>query len=61
MKCWCTMPIPASIASLGVENADRLAVHGDGALVGPLHAVEDLHQRRLAGAVLADDACTCRG
>ena len=31
------------------------AVDRDGALVGTLHAVEDLHQGRLAGAVLADD------
>ncbi len=36
----------------GVELA-RLAVDRDGALVRLLHAVEDLHQRRLAGAVLA--------
>jgi hypothetical protein len=31
------------------------AVDGDGALVGLLHPVEDLHERRLAGAVLTDD------
>ena len=31
------------------------ASNGDRALVRPLLAVEDLHQRRLAGAVLADD------
>ena len=35
---------------------------GDRALVRLLHAVEDLHQGRLAGAVLADDArARCRG
>ena len=55
MKCWCTMPMPASMASPGEWNDDLLAVDRDGALVRPLHAVEDLHQRRLAGAVLADD------
>ncbi|EPJ40977.1 putative ABC transporter ATP-binding protein YufO [Streptomyces afghaniensis 772] len=37
------------------READLLAVDGDGALVRLLHAVEDLHQRRLAGAVLADE------
>ena len=55
MKCWNTMPMPTLIASVGEREADRLAVDGDGALVGLLHAVEDLHQRRLAGAVLADE------
>ena len=39
----------------GAAQGQRLAVDGDGALVGLLHAVEDLHQRRLAGAVLPDD------
>ena len=38
----------------GVE-ADLPPVDGDGALVRLLHAVEDLHQGRLAGAVLPDD------
>ena len=32
-----------------------VAVDDDRALVGPVRAVEGLHQRRLAGAVLADD------
>ena len=45
----------------GVDRVGRaaqregLAVDRDGALVGLLDAVEDLHQRRLAGAVLLDD------
>lgn len=38
-----------------VVEGDPLAVDGDGALVRLLHAVEDLHQRRLAGAVLAHE------
>ena len=37
-------------------DADRLAVDPDLAGVGLVEAVEDRHQRRLAGAVLADDA-----
>ena len=36
-------------------EGDLLAVDLDGARVGWLDAVEDLHQRRLAGAVLTDD------
>ena len=36
-------------------QGDLGAVDLDGARVGRLDAVEDLHQRRLAGAVLADD------
>ena len=48
-------------ADAGVDRvgggAERhfLAVDPDHALVGALHPVQDLHQRRLAGAVLADD------
>ena len=37
------------------REGDLLAVDRDGALVRLLHAVEDLHQGRLAGAVLADE------
>ena len=54
MKCWCTIPIPRSIASFGDLSDDRLAVQEDLALVGPVEPVEDVHQRRLAGAVLAE-------
>ena len=56
MKCWCTMPMPSAIASLGVLIDGRLAADADLAAVGLVEAVEDRHQRRLAGAVLADDA-----
>ena len=55
MKCWKTMPMPTSIASVGDLNTPLLAVDADLAVVGLLHAVEDLHQRRLAGAVLPDE------
>ena len=37
-------------------NADRLAIDADLAGIGFIEAVEDRHQRRFAGAVLADDA-----
>ena len=56
MKCWCTMPMPTAMASLGVLDRHRLAADADLAAVGLVEAVEDRHQRRLAGAVLADDA-----
>ena len=39
-----------------VADRDRLAVDEDLAAVGLVEAVQDAHQRRLAGAVLADDA-----
>ena len=55
MKCWNTMPTPALIASAGECSVTSVAVDLDRARVRRLHAVEDLHQRRLAGAVLADD------
>ena len=45
-----------AIASPRRADADRLAVDADLAGVGVVEAVEDRHQRRLAGAVLADDA-----
>ena len=55
MKCWNTMPMPAAMASVGERKCTLDAVDGDRALVGSVGAVERLHQRRLAGAVLADD------
>ena len=57
MKCWWTMPMPARDRVLrAVGSCRRLAVDQDLAAVGLVEAVEDVHQRRLAGAVLADDA-----
>ena len=55
MKCWCTMPMPAAMASVGDLKCTSLPNDRDRALVGLMHAVEGLHQGRLAGAVLADD------
>ena len=48
------MQIPASSASRGEWNVDRLAVEEDLALVGPVEAGEDVRERALAGAVLAE-------
>ena len=48
--------MPAADRRLAVGNGDRLTVDPDLAGVGVVEAVEDRHQRRFAGAVLADDA-----
>ena len=61
MKCWCTMLMPRSIASLGFVDRHRLAVHEDLALVGVGQAVEDVHQGRLPGAVLAEQRVDLAG
>ena len=54
MKCWCTIPTPASIAALGEPSCTGLPAITDLALVRVVEPVEDVHQRRLAGAVLAE-------
>ena len=54
MKCWCTIPIPRAIASCAELDAHGLAVDQDLALVRVVEPVQDVHQRRLAGAVLAE-------
>ena len=54
MKCWWTIVMPRAIASDGPGDRDHLAVEQDLALIGCGEPVEDVHQRRLAGAVLAE-------
>ena len=49
-------PDPGTDGGLTVLDRDRLAVDLDGSLIGLIEAVEDRHQRRLAGAVFTDDA-----
>ena len=61
MKCWCTMPMPRRTASPELANCDGLAVDEDLALVGVQQAEEDVHQRRLAGAVLTEEAVDLAG
>ena len=48
------MPIPASSASRGDWNSAGLPVELELALVGAVEAGEDVRQRALAGAVLAE-------
>ena len=56
MKCWWTIPSPAAIASLGlIEMRLGSPSISDLALVGAVQPVEDVHERRLAGAVLAEE------
>ena len=51
---WNTMPMPCAIASPVLAEDDRLAVEQDAPGGRPFDAGDHLHQRRLAGAVLAD-------
>ncbi len=53
---WCTMPMPAASASRAERKCTGAAVDAHGALIVGMHAGDDLHQRALAGAVLADEA-----
>ena len=53
-KCWKTMPMPMRARGLRVRDVDGLAVEADLAGVGLQDAVDHLDQRRLAGAVLAE-------
>ena len=48
-------------ASRGLRKRDRPAVDQDLALARPVHAGEDLDQRRLAGAVVAEQAMHLAG
>ena len=50
------MPMPWRAASVGAAQDDRLAAQEDLAGVRLVDAGQDAHQRRLAGAVLADQA-----
>ena len=54
-RSWNTVAMPRSCAALGSGCVTVLAVEGDRAGVRPVHAGEHLHQRRLAGAVVADE------
>ncbi len=56
MKCWCDHADAQRDRVARAADLRRLAVDRDAAAVGLVEAVEDRHQRALAGAVLADDA-----
>ena len=54
LKCWCTMPMPAAMASAGEWNCRSTPSTSMRAGVGPVDAGQHVGQRRLAGAVLAE-------
>ena len=60
-KCWNTMPMPIARAARGFGMLHRRAVEADLALVGVQDAVDHLDQRRLAGAVLAEQRVDLAG
>ena len=60
-KCWKTMPMPIARAAFGFGDVHRHAVEDDLAGVGVEHAVDHLDQRRLAGAVLAEQRVDLAG
>ena len=60
-KCWNTMPMPSRRAWLRVLHDDGLALPADLAGIGLQHAVDDLDQRALAGAVLAEQRVDLAG
>ena len=53
---WWTVAMPMSLASRGLAKIDLLAVHQHRAGRRLVHAREDLDERRLAGAVVAEQA-----
>ena len=53
--------MPSAAASRGEAKRRAIAIDGDGAGVGRDDAGEQLHQRRLAGAVLAEDGVNDSG
>ena len=60
-KCWNTMPIPMRARRLGAGQPHDVAPVGDDALGRLQQPVEDLHQGRLAGAVLAEQRVDLAG
>ena len=56
LSSWWMMAMPAASASRGAGEADRRAIERELAVVVGMDAGQDLHQRRLAGAVLAHQA-----
>ena len=55
-KCWCTMPMPAAMASAELANSTGSPRRQDLAGVGLVEPEHDVHQRALARAVLAEQA-----
>ena len=58
LSSWWMIEMPRSRASVVDEKRDRLAVENDLARCRRNDAGQNLHQRRLAGAVLAEQRVT---
>ncbi len=58
---WYIVAMPSSIADSGVGISTWLALPGDLAVIRAVHAGERLDERRLARAVLAEDAVHLAG
>ena len=62
MKCWWTIPMPSLIAAAGELDLDRpCRRRGSRLRSGLYEAVQDRHQRRLAGAVLTEQRVDLAG
>ena len=61
LKCWCTIPMPAAIACAGAGERHRRPAQANVAAVAREEPVEDVHERRLAGAVFADQRMNFAG
>ena len=61
MKCWWTMLIPRAMASVGPRMSTGWPSMQDLALVGHGEPVQDVHQGRFAGAVLAEQRVDLAG
>ena len=61
MKCWCTMPMPGRHRVARAAERHGLVVDEDLALVRLVQPVQDVHQRGLAGAVLAEQRMDLAG
>ena len=61
MKCWWTMLMPRAIASAGPGDGDGRPIEQDLALVGRGQPVQDVHERGLARAVLAEQRVDLAG
>ena len=55
------MPMPSPERIVRAADLNRLAVDFDGPLIGGIGAEEDIHQRGLAGAVLAEETQNVAG
>jgi hypothetical protein len=61
MKCWWHHADPSPDGVAGAFDLDGLVVHEDLALVRLQQSIQDVHQRGLAGAVLAEQRVDLAG